>query len=55
MGERAWRPIQGTIASIIFAAVPLVGCGGGPDPGHAATDAHAREQSVGKARETIAV
>ena len=55
MGERALRPIQGTIASIIFAAVPLVGCGGGPDPGGAATDAHAREQSEGKPRETIAV
>ena len=55
MGERALRPIQGTIASIIFAAVPLAGCGGGPDPDRAAIDAHAREQSEGKPRETIAV
>jgi membrane fusion protein (multidrug efflux system) len=38
-----------------LAAIPLVGCGGGPDPGHAATEAHAREGSEGAPREAIAV
>jgi len=49
------RRILGAIASVVFVAIPLAGCGGGPDTGRAATEAQARERSDGAPREAIAV
>jgi len=49
------RRILGAIASVVFVAIPLAGCGGGPDTGRAATEAQARERSEVTPREAIAV